>query len=66
MNYWQQVKESREDGCMEALEYYAATFLDKGLVLSEQQLNDYKDKCAILQCMGEEASKYANKMLNLL
>lgn len=66
MNYWQQVKESREDGCMETLEYYASTFLDKGLVLSEQQLNDYKDKCAILQCMGEEASKYANEMLKLL
>ena len=66
MNYWQQVKESREDGCMETLEYYAATFLDKGLVLSKQQQKDYKDKCAILQCMGEEASKYANEMLNLL
>lgn len=27
---------------------------------------DYKYKCAILQCMGVEASKYADMMLNLL
>jgi len=54
------------DGCMEALEYYAATFLDKGVALNEVQLKDYKEKCAILQCMGEDASKYAETMLNLL
>jgi len=66
MNYWQQVKESREDGCMEALEYYATTFLDKGKALNEQQQKDYKEKCAILQCMGVEASKYAKVMLSLL
>lgn len=66
MSELQQIRESRMDGCMEALNYYADTFLDKGMVLSEQQLKDYKEKCAILQCMGEEASKYANEMLNLL
>lgn len=66
MSELQRIKESREDGCMEALEYYAATFLDKGKSLNEVQLKDYKEKCAILQCMGEEASKYANEMLNLL
>ena len=54
------------DGCMETLEYYAATFLDKGKALNEAQTKDYKEKCAILQCMGEDASKYADMMLNLL
>ena len=54
------------DGCMEALEYYATTFLDKGKALNAGQLKDYKEKCAILQCMGEDASKYAAIMLNLL
>jgi len=54
------------DGCMESLEYYAATFLDKGKALNEVQAQDYKEKCAILQCMGEDASKYAVTMLNLL
>lgn len=62
----QQMRESRIDGCMEALEYYATAFLDKGVALSEQQMKDYKEKCAILQCMGEEASKYAKVMLNFL
>lgn len=66
MNYWQQVKESREDGCMEALNYYADTFLDKGKALNVMQTKDYKEKCAILQCMGEDASRYADMMLNLL
>lgn len=66
MNHWQRAKESREDGCMEALEYYATTFLDKGKALNEVQVKDYKEKCAILQCMGEEASKYADMMLNLI
>lgn len=51
---------------MEALEYYATTLLDKGKALNEVQLKDYKEKCAILQCMGEDACKYANEMLNLL
>ena len=51
---------------MDALEYYATTFLDKGKALNEVQLKDYKEKCAILQCMGEEASKYADMMLKLL
>lgn len=54
------------NGCMEALEYYATTLLDKGKALNEVQLKDYKEKCAILQCMGEDACKYANEMLNLL
>ena len=53
-------------GCMEALEYYADTFLDKGKALNEVQLKDYKEKCAILQCMGEDADKYAIFMLKLL
>lgn len=66
MSELQQIKESREDGCMETLEYYAATFIDKGVALSQQQLEDYKEKCAILQCMGEDASKYAETMLNLI
>ena len=51
---------------METLEYYAATFLDKGVALNEHQLRDYKEKCAILQCMGEDANLYAQNMLNLL
>ena len=51
---------------MEALEYYATTFLDKGKALNEVQLKDYKEKCAILQCMGEDASKYAEEMSNYL
>jgi len=54
------------DGCMEALEYYATTFLDKGKALNAVQLKDYKEKCAILQCMGEDASLYARVMLNLI
>ena len=66
MNGLQQIRESRVEGCMEALEYYATTFLDKGKALNEVQLKDYKEKCAILQCMGEDASKYAVTMLNLL
>lgn len=66
MNELQQIRESCIDGCMETLEYYAATFLDKGKALNEVQLKDYKEKCAILQCMGEEASEYAATMLNLL
>ena len=53
-------------GCMETLNYYADTFLDKGVALNEVQLKDYKEKCAILQCMGEDASKYADTMLNLI
>jgi len=66
MSELQQIRESRIDGCMESLEYYATTFLDKGKALNEVQLKDYKEKCAILQCMGEDASKYAVTMLNLL
>jgi hypothetical protein len=66
MSELQRIRESREDGCMEALEYYADTFLDKGKALNEVQLKDYKEKCAILQCMGEDASKYADMMLKLL
>lgn len=66
MSELQRIKESREDGCMETLEYYATTFLDKGMALNEQQLKDYKHKCDILMCMGEEASKYAKVMLSLL
>ena len=66
MSELQRIRESRADGCMEALEYYATTFLDKGKALNEVQLKDYKEKCSILQCMGEEASKYAETMLNLL
>lgn len=62
---WQRIKESREDGCMEALEYYA-DLMDGGRKLSEQQLKDYKHKCNILMCMGVEASKYAKVMLNLI
>ena len=54
------------DGCMEALEYYATTFLDKGKALNEVQTKDYKERCAILHCMGEYASRYADMMLNLL
>lgn len=65
MNYWQQIKESREDGYMEALEYYA-DLMDSGRKLSDEQLKDYKHKCNILMCMGVEASKYAEFMLNLI
>lgn len=54
------------DGCMEALNYYAETVLDKGRALNEVQLEDYKEKCAILQCMGEDASEYAEVMLKIL
>ena len=50
---------------MEALEYYA-DLLDSGHKLSDEQLQDYKHKCDILMCMGVEASKYANTMLNLI
>ena len=64
--YLQQIRESRMDGCMEALEYYATTFIDKGVVLSQQQLEDYKEKCAILQCMGVHAAEYADFMLKLI
>lgn len=53
------------DGCMEVLEYYA-DIMKGGRALSEQQLADYKEKCAILQCMGEDASKYADFMLILI
>lgn len=60
-----QVKESRENGCMEALEYYA-DLLDSGRKLSDWQLKDYKYKCDILMYMGVEASKYAEEMLNYL
>ena len=63
---WQRIKESREDGCMETLNYYADTFLDKGVALSEQQLEDYKGACAALQCMGEKAKEYADFMLSLV
>lgn len=66
MNELQQIRESRLDGCMETLEYYATAFLDKGKALNAVQLRDYKEKCAILQCMGEDASKYARVMLNLI
>ena len=66
MSELQRIRDSRMDGCMEALEYYATTFLDKGKALNEVQTKDYKEKCAILQCMGEEASKYSDMMLKLL
>ena len=66
MSELQRIRESRKDGCIDTLEYYATTFLDKGKALNDVQLKDYKEKCAILQCMGEEASKYADTMLNLL
>ena len=66
MSELQRIRDSRMDGCMEALEYYATTFLDKGKALNEVQVKDYKEKCAILQCMGEEANEYASIMLNLL
>lgn len=51
---------------MDALNYYADTFLDKGKALNEVQVKDYKERCAILQCMGEDASRYADMMLKLL
>lgn len=54
------------NGCMEALEYYATTLLDKGKALNEVQLKDYKEKCAILQCMGEKAKEYSDFMLMLI
>ena len=66
MNELRRIRESRMDGCMEALNYYAETVLDKGRALNEVQLKDYKEKCAILQCMGYDASRYAATMLNLL
>ena len=66
MSELQRIRENRMDGCMETLNYYADTFLDKGKALNEVQTKDYKEKCAILQCMGEDASKYADMMLNLL
>lgn len=66
MSELQRIRESRMDGCMDALEYYATTFLDKGKALNEQQMKDYKHKCDILMCMGVEASKYAKVMLSLL
>ena len=66
MKELQQIRESRMCGCMEALEYYADTFLDKGKALNEVQTKDYKERCAILHCMGEDASRYADMMLNLL
>ena len=65
MSELQQIKESRADGCAEALEYYA-DLMDRGHKLSGGQLQDYRQKCAILQCMGEDASKYAETMLNLI
>lgn len=65
MSELQQTKESREDGCMEALEYYA-DLMDRGHKLSDEQLKDYRQKCNILMCMGVEASKYAETMLNLI
>jgi hypothetical protein len=65
MSELQRIRESRMDGCMDALNYYA-DIVESGRALSEQQLKDYKEKCAILQCMGEDASKYAETMLNLL
>lgn len=65
MSELQQIKESREDGCMEALEYYA-DLMDSGRKLSDEQSQDFRQKCAILQCMGEAQSKYAETMLNLI
>lgn len=65
MSELQRIRESREDGCMEALEYYA-DLMDRGRKLSDEQLKDYEHKCDILMCMGEEASKYADMMLNCL
>lgn len=50
---------------METLEYYA-DLMDRGRKLSEKQLKDYKHKCGILMCMGVEASKYAEVMLNII
>lgn len=66
MSELQRIRESRIDGCMEALEYYATTFLDKGKALNEAQTKDYKEKCSILQCMGNDADEYATFMLELL
>ena len=60
------IKNSRMDGCMEALEYYAQTFLDKGLPLTQSQREDFEEKCNILSCMGEECANYADTMRNLL
>ena len=65
MNYWKQVKESRADGCMETLNYYA-DLTESGHKLSEQQRKDYREKCSILMCMGDVANEYAVFMLNLL
>ena len=65
MSELQRIRERREDGCMEALEYYA-DLMDRGRKLSDEQLKDYEHKCDILMCMGVEASKYAETMLNLL
>ena len=47
MSELQRIRESRMDGCMETLNYYADTFLDKGKALNEVQTKDYKEKCAI-------------------
>lgn len=65
MSELQRIRESRKDGCIDALEYYA-DLMDSGRKLSDEQLKDYKHKCDILMCMGEEASKYAKVMLNLI
>ena len=66
MSELHRIRESRMDGCMEALNYYADTFLDKGKTLNEVQLKDYEEKCAILQCMGEKAKEYSDFMLMLI
>lgn len=65
MSELQRIRESRANGCMEALEYYA-DLMDSGRKLNNEQMKDYKHKCDILMCMGEEASKYADTMLNLI
>ncbi len=67
MTELQRIRERRMDGCMETLEYYCSEFLDKGKSLNAMQLEDYKEKCYILQCMGgDEVNEYAKLMLSYI
>lgn len=62
----ERIREARQDGCLETIEYFWQEYLVRGKDLNENQKKQYRDACAILQCMGVHAAEYADFMLKLI
>jgi len=59
-DYWNKIRQTRQDGLFDACEYYLYMFEKKGC-LSKAQKQDLKEKADMLSCFGEEANKYVEE-----